>query len=558
MDADLRLTFVSAGQRDTMLAPDIVLGKTRWEIAGVEPDCDASWRAHVADLEARRPFRDFEFKINGPDGKSHYHSVSGIPLLDRQGRFIGYRGTVRDVTALRTARQRIEHLAFRDDLTGLPNRRCLHKEFRRISDQVRHDDTKIGVMLLDIDHFKDINDTLGHSLGDKLLIEVARRLEQNVSKCDLIARIGGDEFVIVSESHWGKGQLGAMAKRLIKATAEPFTIDGTCVRIGVSIGVTVYPDHSADFERTLANGDMALYAAKNAGRHTWHVFDDALHERVHARHCLGQELRRAWHEGEFTLHYQPLLDMAKTHVKGFEALIRWQHPQHGCLLPDIFLSTLELSPIMEPLTRWTLKAALTERQKWQATSLGDFEVAVNISAAALRGTILVETVTDCLEQTGASPETLTLEISEQALIDETTVVPVLETLRELGVNIAIDDFGTGYSSLSRLKSLPVNILKIDRSFLANATIDDQDATIAGLLIKMGQSLGKKVVVEGVENAEQVAFLEDIGCDQLQGFLIAPALPPADVPDWIKAWRQPPTDDWRDRIRDSARLLATVD
>ncbi|MGI9451438.1 MAG: diguanylate cyclase domain-containing protein, partial [Geminicoccaceae bacterium] len=286
MNADLRLTFVSAGQRDTMLAPEAVLGKTRWEIAGVEPDCDANWRAHVADLEARRPFRDFEFKIDGPDGKPHYHSVSGIPLYDRQGIFIGYRGTVRDVTALSIAHQRIEHLAFHDHLTGLPNRRCLDKEFQRIGDQARRDGTRLGMMLLDIDHFKDINDTLGHSLGDKLLIEVANRLKHNISRHDLLARISGDEFAIVAASQWRKEQLGAMAERIIKAMGEPFTFEANAVRIGVSIGITVFPDHSANFERTLANADMALYAAKNAGRHTWHMFDDALHEKVRLRHRL--------------------------------------------------------------------------------------------------------------------------------------------------------------------------------------------------------------------------------------------------------------------------------
>ena len=226
MDAELRLTFVSAGQRDTMLAPETMLGKTRWEIAGVDPDCDANWRAHVADLKARRPFRDFELTIIGPDGKPHYHSVSGIPLFDKRGVFVGYRGTVRDVTALRVARQRIEHQAFHDDLTGLPNRRCLSKELRRISDVTKQDGGRIGVMLLDIDNFKDINDTLGHSFGDKLLIGVARRLERSVSRHDLLARIGGDEFAILAVSRWEKEQLGAMAERIIEAMSEPFTIDG--------------------------------------------------------------------------------------------------------------------------------------------------------------------------------------------------------------------------------------------------------------------------------------------------------------------------------------------
>ncbi len=547
-DADLRLTFVSAGRRDTMPAPETVLGKTRWEVAGVEPDCDAAWRAHVADLKARRPFRDFEFAITGPDGKPRCHSVSGIPLFDRQGDFVGYRGTVRDVTALRKARQRIEHLAFHDDLTGLPNRRYLDQELRRIGEDARRGGAKLGMMLLDIDHFKDINDTLGHSLGDRLLIEVAKRLARNVSREDLLARIGGDEFAVVALSTWKKDQLGVMAERIIKAMAEPFTIDGKGVRIGVSIGITVYPDHSADFERTLANADMALYAAKNAGRHTWHMYDDALHEQVGRRHRLDQELRRAWQFGEFALHFQPLVCMRRSEVVGFEALIRWQHRQRGCLLPEAFLNSLELSPIMEPLTRWTLKEALDERQNWKRSGLGDFDIAVNVSQASFHGTDLIATVSECLEQTGVPPEALILEISERALIDEATTVPVLEALREQGVVIAIDDFGMGYSSLSRLKSLPVDVLKIDRSFLANVTEGGQESVIAELLIKMGHSLGKKVVVEGVETEEQVVFLDAIGCVQLQGFLIAPAMPPADLPRWARSWRNTSVDDWLERSR----------
>ena len=551
-DADLRLTYVSTGQRDTMLAPEAVLGKTRWEIAGVEPDCDANWRAHVDDLKARRPFRDFEFKIDGPDGKPHHHSVSGIPLYDRQGAFIGYRGTVRDVTALRTAHQRIEHLAFHDHLTGLPNRRYLEKAFRRIGDRARRDGDRLGMILLDIDHFKDINDTLGHSLGDKLLIEAANRLKRNISRHDLLARISGDEFAIVAASQWRKDQLGAMAERIIEAMAEPFAFEDNAVRIGVSIGITVFPDHSADFERTLANADMALYAAKNAGRHTWHMFDDALHQKVRLRHRLDQELRRAWQFSEFTLHYQPLVCLAKTRVKGFEALIRWQHRQRGCLLPGKFLSRLELSPIMEPLTRWSLKTALAERQKWQASGLGEFNITVNISSAALRGAGLIDAVSDCLEQTGANPETLVLEISEEALIDEQTTIPVLDALRERGVTIAIDDFGIGYSSISRLRRLPVDVLKIDRSFMDKVAEGGQETAIAELLIKIGHSLGKKVVVEGVESEEQVAFLDAIGCVQLQGFLIAPPMPPADVPRWTRDWQDMSSGSWRERGRQTEK------
>ena len=375
-------------------------------------------------------------------------------------------------------------------------------------------------------------------------------LEQNVSRHDLLARIGGDEFAILAVSQWEKERLGAMAERIIKAMAEPFTIDSKGVRIGVSVGITVYPDHSADFERTLANADMALYAAKNAGRHTWHMFDDALHKGVQIRHRLDQELRRAWQFGEFELHYQPLICTRRAKVAGFEALIRWQHKQRGCLLPGTFLSTLELSPILEPLTRWTLRKALAERQKWQSQGLGNLSIAVNIPSATLHGADLLKTVTDCLEETGAPPEALTMEISERALIDLSTTVPVLDALRELGVVIAIDDFGMGYSSLSRLKSLPIDVLKIDRSFLANVAEGGHETVIAELLIKMGHRLGKKVVVEGVETEEQVAFLDGIGCLQLQGFLIAPAMPPADLPRWVENWQDTSIDGWLKRAAEA--------
>lgn len=544
MDADLRLVFVSQGQQDTMLAPELVLGKTRWEVAGVEPDCDEHWRAHVADLHARRPFRDFKFKIVGPDGKAYHHSVSGIPMFDHDGRFLGYRGTVRDVTDLTEAHRRIEHLAFHDDLTGLPNRRALDERLKCLGARLAQDgmESRIGVMLLDIDHFKDINDTLGHSLGDRLLKDVANRLRHNIDKDDMVTRIGGDEFAIVAASTWRKVQLDRMAARIIDVMAEPFIINGTDVRIGVSIGITVYPDHGTDFERTLANADMALYAAKNAGRNTWHTFDDRLHRKVQRRHQLDQDLRRAWQRGEFALHYQPLICLAKARVAGFEALIRWQHREHGCLLPDCFLSTLELSPFIEPLTRWTLMEALREQRRWQKKGLGDLQIAVNVPTVALRGTGLIRMVNDCLAEIGTDADMLVLEISERALIDEATVVPVLNALRRQGVTIAIDDFGTGYSSLARLKSLPVDIIKIDRSFLADIGEGPEEAAIAELLIKIGHSLGKKVVVEGVESQAQITFLDAIGCVQVQGFLFSPALSPADLPRWLSSWRNRPIDE----------------
>jgi diguanylate cyclase (GGDEF)-like protein/PAS domain S-box-containing protein len=667
MDAELRLSYVSPGRNGTMVEPALMLGKTRWELAGVDPDCDPVWRAHVADLKARRPFRDFEFRLPGPDGQERIHSSSGRPVFDAAGQFLGYRGTVRDVTerrrmeralwdseqrfklALEAAgaglfdvdlassqvtyndraatmlgyrpgelpihlndwverlhpddremaiakmhqhlagetellwseqRQRtrtgawrwfacvgkaiehdadgqprrligirvditerkqaqmtIEHLAFHDELTGLPNRRYFNNELERACATLRRQGTRLAVMLLDVDHFKDINDTLGHSVGDRLLIQVARRLRHCVGASDLIARIGGDEFAIIAI---GRGEIescGSLAERIIAALSRPIDIDDQTMRIGVSIGITICPDDGAEVERALANADLALYAAKNAGRHTWRLFDQHLHQKVRARHLLDQELRRALQLGQFELHYQPLVDVTSSAVQGFEALIRWQHAEHGCMAPNDFLGMVERSPVLGPLTEWTLRSALGQRQAWAEQGLGRFRIAVNVSAVSLKSQGLVDLVARCLAAAGTAPSDLVLEITEGSLCDASEAVPVLSALRGLGVTIALDDFGSGYSCLSRLRSLPIDTVKIDRASLANVPRDPDQTAIAELLIRVGHSLGKQVIAEGVETIDQLRYLEWLGCSQMQGFLVAAPLPAGAVPGWLEHWRR---------------------
>ena len=544
LDAEYRFTFLSEGYNKAGFVPARILGRTRWEMAGVAPDKDDVWRQHVADLEARRPFRDFECRWIDPEGREHYRSVSGIPIFDAQGVFKGYRGTSRDITERKQATMTIERLALHDTLTGLPNRLYFTRELERACASVQRSDGKIAVMFLDLDHFKDVNDTLGHSVGDQLLAEVAQRLKTCIRRSDLVARLGGDEFAMIVN---GRGELGSfchLAERIIKVIAEPFEIDGIGVRTGISIGITLYPDDEGDVERVLANADAALRTAKGEGRQAWRVFDRGLQERMLAQRSRDQELRNALERQEFELHYQPLINAVSGEIQSFEALLRWNHPLHGTVLPDSFIAAAERNRLIVPLTEWVLHEAMMQRQFWQdATSRGDVTIAINLSPLSLKVEGFVDFVARSLTATGCHPQQLVIEITERSLIDETRAVPALNALRALGVAVAVDDFGTGYSSMARLKKLPVDELKIDRAILSNVTHDEGDATIVESLVKVGRSLGMQVIAEGVETVEQLELLAGMGCHQIQGFLVAHPMAAAAVPAWIERWRWP---DYRDQ------------
>ena len=539
MDAEYRFTFLSEGYSKAGFVPARILGKTRWEMAGVTPDRDDVWHQHLADLEARRPFRDFECSWIGPDGNEHYRSVSGMPIFDAQGVFKGYRGTSRDITERKQATMTIERLALHDTLTGLPNRLYFTRELERACSSAQRSGGKIAVMFLDLDQFKDVNDALGHAVGDRLLAEVAHRLKTCVRKSDLVARLGGDEFAMIVN---GRGELGSfchLAERIIKLIDEPFEIEGISVRTGISIGITLYPDDEGDIERVLANADAALHTAKADGRRTWRIFDHHLQKRIRAQRSLDQELRNAFEHREFELHYQPLIDVNSGEIRSFEALLRWNHAQRGTVLPSSFIAAAERSRLIVPLTEWILHEAIMQWQCWEnAAGLSDVKIAINLSPLTLRVEGFVDFIARSLNATGCHPRQLVIEITESSLIDENKAVPALNALRALGVIIAVDDFGTGYSSMSRLKNLPVDLLKIDRAFLTDITHDEGDATIAESLVKVGRSLRMQVVGEGVETVEQLELLARIGCHQIQGFLVAHPMAAAAVPAWIERWRQP--------------------
>ena len=438
-----------------------------------------------------------------------------------------------DITDEISIRDKLNRQANIDSLTNLPNKAFFTSELERACHAAERDGTKLAVLFLDLDHFKDVNDTLGHSVGDKLLIEVGSRLKSCLRQDDLVARFGGDEFVMVIAQPFDLTSLSSLADRLTKVIAEPYDIDGLTVLTCISIGIAIYPDDGLDIDRILANADLALYTAKRAGRHTWRVFNCRLQERLQAQRYLDQQLRHALDRHQFALHYQPLVDISDDSVVGFEALIRWNHPERGQILPDAFIPATEQNRLIIPLTEWVLEEATTQLGRWASIGLNEQKITINVSPILLKLQGFVDLVDRCMTTNGCNPSQLVIEITEEALVDEANIISVLMALRERSVTIAIDDFGTGYSSMARLKSLPIDILKIDRSFLALISNDASDAIVVESLVNVGHGLGKRVVAEGVETAKQLKFLKDVGCDIAQGFFINRPMPAADIAPWFK-------------------------
>ena len=533
-DDEHRFSYFSDGPNRVSMCQSHFLGMTRWEVVGVQPG-DAIWREHIATLKAGQPFRDFEYWTRLPTGREVCLSVSGTPIFDINGDFSGYRGIASDITERKSTKRKIEHMALHDPLTDLPNRgNFIHALQRAVADAQR-DAAKLAVLFLDLDHFKEINDVYGHSVGDKVLIEVAKRLKSCLHDTDLIARLGGDEFVVVANA-LDTSSISCLSENIISAVAKAYEFDDIEVQTTVSIGVAVYPDDGLDAERILANADLALYTAKEGGRKTWRVFDRHLQQRLRARRALGRELCDALDQQQFELHYQPLIDIANGRVRCFEALVRWNHPKRGQVLPDRFIPVTERNQLIAPLTEWVLEEATSQVGRWLAHHPEDYNIAINVSPSLIKIQGFVDMIDRCLAATACDPEHVTIEITEGALVDEAKVMPVLAALKDRGVTIAADDFGTGYSSMSRLKTLSIDALKIDRSFLKNVTCDANDATIFEALVKVGHGLGKMVVAEGVETTQQLKFLKKIGCDVAQGFFIGRPMAGANVPGWSERWR----------------------
>lgn len=422
----------------------------------------------------------------------------------------------RQIRAIASRADAESHLARHDTLTGLPNRILFNEEMERMVGSATQAGKGFAVLLLDLDQFKEVNDTRGHLVGDALLQGIAKRLRSNVREGDVVARIGGDEFAIIQHDIRGPEEATALAKRLVQTASRPFDLHGQIVSVGVSVGLALAPDDGSDPERLLKSADMALYSAKGEGRGTFRFYDAAMDARRAARRAIEHDLRRAVDAGEFELFFQPFLDLRTNRITGFEALLRWRHSERGLLPPQTFIPAAEDTGLIGRIGDWVLHEACRQAVAWPSS----IKVAVNVSAVQFKIGDVLAAVEQALASSGLVASRLELEITESALVEDPAFAATLLRLKELGVSLALDDFGTGYASMSYLRSFPFDKIKIDRSFVQEMGHSSGSAAIVYATLDLAQRLGMTTTAEGVETDEQLRALREAGCTKAQGFLIA--------------------------------------
>ncbi len=494
-----------------------VIGKNTSIISSGRHD-KAFYKKLWSTILAGHEFRDI-FINKKSDGTIYYEEKTITPLLDDNGKIYNFVSVGKDITERMQTQERLHFLAHHDLLTELPNRIMLIDRLNHAitTSQARTD--SLAIMFLDLDRFKIINDTLGHNAGDQLLQLVADRLRPCVRKTDTVSRIGGDEFVILLEEIEDITNISTIAKNILDSLSHPFLLEGRELFITCSIGISIHPQDGQDSNALLKNADSAMYRAKEHGRNNFQYYSEDMNSRSLEKLTLETDLRHALHREQFELHYQPQVDLSTGNIIGFEALLRWQHPELGLVSPIDFIPILEDTGLILPVGEWVLRTACEQNRKWQKQGLPTLPVAVNLSARQFSDSNLGMQVSSILMETKLAPECLHLEITESVIMNNASgTYKILDELYRLGVHLAVDDFGTGYSSLSYLKRFPIHILKVDRSFVRDITTDPDDASIVSTVITLAHSLKLKVIAEGVETEDQAMFLRNRSCDIAQGYL----------------------------------------
>src|SRR6185369_15586952 len=473
-------------------------------------------------LEAIRAGRIFKRVLNVPDGRV-------IAVVDKPTGDGGWVATLEDITERLEAEEKIRRLAHFDALTDLLNRATFHKRVEDVVSRLRDGQT-IALLSIDLDHFKAVNDTHGHPIGDRLLRKVAERVQRCVSAEDMVARVGADEFAILQVAVGRPAHITALATKLIAAVCAPYDIDGLQIIIGASIGIAVAPTDSDVPDILLKQADLALTRAKTDGGGVYRFFEATMDARIHARQALELDLRKAVPNNEFRLLYQPIFDVKTRQLVGCEALVRWHHPERGTISPVEFIPLAEETGLIVPLGEWVLRLACAEASQWPK----HMSVAVNLSPVQFKSGNLVQVVNSALNSAGLAPNRLELEITELALLqDSQAVVAILQQLRARGIRIAMDDFGTGYSSLSYLRQFPFDKIKIDQSFIRDLSAEDESVAIIRAVVGLSSSLRIVTTAEGVETQEQFDRLAAEGCNQVQGFLFSAPRPPREIERMIR-------------------------
>jgi diguanylate cyclase (GGDEF)-like protein/PAS domain S-box-containing protein len=534
-DAELRFVqFSGAPWTDQYPARELE-GKRRWEVPN--HNTEEEWREHRAVLEAHEPFRDFLVRRPLPSGEVRHLKVSGIPLFGDNGEFKGYRGVGVDITDQIEREERIKYLAFYDALTGLPNRALITDRLERLLVTAKRAKQSVAVLFLDLDLFKQVNDTFGHGAGDMVLVETGQRLAQALRGGDSLGRLGGDEFLALQAEVDSLADVTTVAQRLVAAVERPFRVFDREVYLTVSIGVSVFPNDGEDAGTLAKHADIAMYHAKTAGRNAVRFFEKSMSSKIGRRLAIESGLRRALERDELELHFQPIVSLATREIVQVEALLRWRDPVRGFVLPDEFIPVAEESGLIAAIGTWVLNDAARNCKRWRAAGFADLRVAVNLSAHQFQRTDVARDVRESLERAQLEASALELEVTESGFLGPSVEnQAAINALASLGVSLCVDDFGTGYSNLGQLRSIRPDHIKIDRVFLRDLEGRSGNTRIVKGIIALAHNLGIKVTAEGVEMPQQESIINEAGCDLAQGTLYSGALPYDALMAFLANWR----------------------
>jgi len=490
-------------------------------------------------LGDHKPFQLLNKTFNHKDGSQLILQSSGTPIFTEQGEFDGYQGFDRDITSQERNKQHIERLAYHDQLTDLPNRKMIELLLiQELSRSQRH--KRFGALFfIDLDNFKRINDSLGHHVGDQLLQKVSQRISKYIREEDSIGRLGGDEFILLlpelsDSEETAREHASDTAYKVLSLLSIPVDVEQHILNIGGSIGICLFPGDGDEPDEVMRHADTAMYLAKNSGKNTFKFYQHHLQEQIQQRISIEEKLRGALAENQLELHYQPQCDLMTGECTAIEALVRWNHPEEGLIPPEQFISVAEESGLILKLGNWVMEEACRQNTSWSRQGLCHIPVSINLSAIQFRQSNLKQTLINILNKTGMPAELLEIELTESALMqDYNLAMDILMLIKSSGGSVAIDDFGTGYSNLSMLKNLPINKLKIDRSFISELETDEHDQIICQTIINMARSMNLKTTAEGIETPEQMAFLKDNGCNNMQGYLLAKPMPAEEFEQFIK-------------------------
>ncbi|MGI4949647.1 MAG: putative bifunctional diguanylate cyclase/phosphodiesterase [Janthinobacterium lividum] len=510
-----------------------VLAGATWEAGNFA----AGLRDLAEKLKARDSFRDLRLPVT-VNGEERWWEIAASPRFDERGAFVGFRGVGSDVTEQRASADKINRMARFDTLTGLPNRLAINEAMSRAMAEAERWSTRCAFMMIDLDRFKAVNDTLGHPIGDRLLGRVSERLSQMMTPNELVGRLGGDEFAVVVRDASDTAAVEKFARTIIETLSRPYEVDQHTLYIGASVGVATGPRDGRTAEMLVRSADLALYRSKDSGGGSFHLYEPQLHVQAEERRVLEMELRRALERGQMHLHYQPVVDAGTGKLTGFEALLRWIHPELGNISPLKFIGLAEDTRLIAPIGEWVLRTACEEAARWPS----EIRIAVNVSPEQLHNPNFVTVVASALAQSGLPAQRLELEVTEGVFLREGTgAVQVLERVLDLGVRLSLDDFGTGYSSLGYLSRTRFSSIKIDRSFVQGASKGSREAiAIIRAVVALAQSLGMATTAEGVETESEHLMIQDFGCTKVQGYYFGRPLPVAEAralatqPRWKEA------------------------